>query len=73
MKAFVELVTKHYEAVLSFYGKELGARVARKHLSWYMDEAGTEGELRKSVLTERNTDAVFALIEPAISQQSIAA
>ena len=68
-----ELVAAHYDAVLSFYGKELGARVARKHLSAYMDEAGTPGALRKSVLTARDPEAVFALLEPAMSQQSLAA
>lgn len=68
-----ELVAAHYDAVLSFYGKELGARVARKHLSAYMDEAGTPGALRKSVLTARDPETVFALLEPAMSQQSLAA
>jgi tRNA-dihydrouridine synthase B len=33
----------HYEAMLSFYGRVLGPRVARKHLGWYMDGAATPG------------------------------
>ena len=36
-QALTELVSTHYEAVLGFYGTELGVRVARKHLGWYMD------------------------------------
>ena len=41
----------HYEAALAFYGPELGARVVRKHLGWYMDRAGTPAALRAAVLT----------------------
>jgi tRNA-dihydrouridine synthase B len=26
--------------MLSFYGRDLGLRVARKHLGWYLAEAG---------------------------------
>ncbi len=31
------LICGHYEAMLSFYGRELGLRVARKHLGWYLE------------------------------------
>ena len=40
-RAFADMVAGHYEAMLSFYGRDLGGRVARKHLGWYMDDAGT--------------------------------
>ena len=36
-----DMVADHYEDMLSFYGRVLGPRVARKHLGWYMDEVGT--------------------------------
>ncbi|WP_147115294.1 tRNA-dihydrouridine synthase, partial [Tateyamaria sp. syn59] len=49
--AFLDMVSGHYEAMLSFYGAELGGRVARKHLGWYMDEAATPDALRREVLT----------------------
>ena len=49
--ALIEMVARHYEAMLDFYGAELGGKVARKHLGWYMDEAGTPGDLRRQVLT----------------------
>ncbi|MBB3710685.1 nifR3 family TIM-barrel protein [Limimaricola variabilis] len=48
---FIDMVSTHYEAVLRFYGKALGGRVGRKHLGWYMDEAGTPEALRREVLT----------------------
>ncbi len=47
----VEMVITHYQNMLSFYGVDLGSRVARKHLGWYMDGAGTGAGLRRSVLT----------------------
>ncbi len=50
-EAFLDMVATHYEATLSFYGRDLGGRVARKHLGWYMDEAGTPPALRRAVLT----------------------
>jgi tRNA-dihydrouridine synthase B len=37
------MIARHYEDMLSFYGRVLGPRVARKHLGWYMDGAGTPG------------------------------
>ena len=59
---FTDMISEHYEAMLSFYGEELGGRVARKHLGWYMDEACTPAALRNRVLTERNTSEVIRLI-----------
>lgn len=38
--ALADLVAAHYEAMLSFYGRDLGRRCARKHLGWYLEEAG---------------------------------
>ena len=68
-RAFVDLVCGHYDAMLSFYGEALGGKVARKHLGWYMDVANTDGALRKRVLTERNTDEVFAMLPDALAGQ----
>jgi nifR3 family TIM-barrel protein len=50
-EAFSEMVAGHYEASLTFHGTEIGARVVRKHLGWYMDRAGTPAELRRRILT----------------------
>ncbi|AZQ67923.1 tRNA dihydrouridine synthase DusB [Silicimonas algicola] len=49
--ALADMVRGHYDATLAFYGEDLGARVIRKHLGWYMDRAGTSADLRKHVLT----------------------
>ena len=59
---FAEMVLGHYEEMLGFYGAMLGARVARKHLGWYMDTAGTAPSLRREVLTASGPAQVRALL-----------
>jgi tRNA-dihydrouridine synthase B len=64
--AFVEMVAGHYDAMLGFYGEVLGARVARKHLGWYMDTAQTPAGLRKEMLTAATPARVKALLPDAL-------
>ncbi|WP_424986733.1 tRNA dihydrouridine synthase DusB [Microbulbifer sp. S227A] len=67
--ALVALVCGHYQAMLSFYGADLGGRVARKHLGWYMDRARTDGGLRRRVLTSKDPQEVLRLLPDALAQQ----
>ncbi|KNG93040.1 tRNA dihydrouridine synthase DusB [Pseudaestuariivita atlantica] len=71
--ALVDMVAGHYEAMLDFYGRDLGLRVARKHLGWYMDRAGTPAGLRREVLTSREPSAVIANLDAALTGQRHAA
>ena len=64
--AFCSMVSAHYEAMLSFYGNGLGAKVARKHLGWYMDTAATPSELRGLVLTAPEPAQVLRLLPDAL-------
>ncbi|MBY6089840.1 tRNA dihydrouridine synthase DusB [Maritimibacter alkaliphilus] len=64
--AYYDMVSGHYEAILSFYGKALGLRVARKHLGWYMDEAGTADVLRGRILRSFDSAEVIRLLRPAL-------
>lgn len=66
--ALADMVAGHYEAMLSFYGVDLGGRVARKHLGWYMDHAGTGADLRRRVLTSAPREVLHLL--PAAMQDS---
>ena len=66
---FVNMVSEHYEAMLSFYGEELGRKVSRKHLGWYMDEVGTGADLRRSVLTTKTPADVLRMLPDALSDQ----
>ncbi|MCI5094877.1 MAG: tRNA dihydrouridine synthase DusB [Rhodobacteraceae bacterium] len=65
-QALVDLVATHYDAMLGFYGLDLGLRVARKHLGWYMDMAGTGAALRRRVLTEKDPAQVQRLLPEAL-------
>jgi nifR3 family TIM-barrel protein len=67
-EAFVQIVLQHYEEALSFYGNELGTKVTRKHLGWYMDQAKTPSDLRRAVLTATPGDVrrhLRAALDPA--------
>ncbi|AHD00951.1 tRNA dihydrouridine synthase DusB [Leisingera methylohalidivorans] len=67
--ALIAMVAEHYRAMLDFYGLDLGIRVARKHLGWYMDEAGTGPAMRRAVLTEKDPEDVIALLPEALTAQ----
>ncbi len=71
--ALADLVAEHYEDMRAFYGPELGARVARKHLGWYMDAAGTPAPLRREVLTDADASRVRALLPVALGHYAEAA
>ena len=62
--ALVELILKHYEAMLSEYGKAVGVRVARKHLDWYLQALGLELDKprRTALLAGDEPQEVIALI-----------
>ncbi|TCP25319.1 tRNA-U20-dihydrouridine synthase [Rhodovulum adriaticum] len=68
--AFAAMVAGHYQDALSFYGRDLGVRVVRKHLGWYMDHAGTPTDLRRAVLTARDPERVLALLPEALAGTS---
>ncbi len=63
----VRMVQEHYESMLAFYGRDLGLRVARKHLGWYMDAVGTGARLRRAVLTSRAPKEVLLLLRDALT------
>lgn len=72
LKEFSQLVAEHYDSILQFYGRELGVRVARKHLGWYMDEAGTAQVLRRKILTAATPEDVFEALPDAMEQEQAA-
>ncbi len=65
--AFADMVAGHYDDMLEFYGTELGLKVARKHLGWYMDRSETPRDLRKRILTETDPVQVLALLPVALA------
>lgn len=62
--ALSDLVIEHYDQILGFYGRDLGLRVARKHLGWYLDAAGRP-DAREDIVTATDPVLVRALIADA--------
>lgn len=63
----IEIIRSHYEAMLSHYGKYIGARAARKHLAWYLDAnparaSATTTKTRLKLLTTSDCNEVLAVI-----------
>ena len=71
-KDFASLVAAHYEDMLSFYGKALGLRVARKHLGWYMDTAQTAFDIRQLILRSESPATVLRLLPDAFHRRQAA-
>lgn len=68
--ALADLVAAHYQAMLGFHGRDLGVRVARKHLGWYVDAAGGAPALRRRLLTAPDPRQVLALLPDALTPAS---
>ncbi len=71
--ALADQVCDHYESILSFYGKDLGVRIARKHLGWYVDAAGGSVALRSRLMREKDPATVLAILPDALTRQKEAA
>jgi tRNA-dihydrouridine synthase B len=70
--ARADMILHHYEDMLSFYGRELGLRMARKHLGWYLEEAGLD-HAREPILTSTDPAEVMRLIRDAFAEMELAA
>ncbi|MFN3724149.1 MAG: tRNA dihydrouridine synthase DusB [Paracoccaceae bacterium] len=64
--ALADLIAEHYEAQLAFYGRSLGIKTARKHLSWYLEQAGALAH-RAAILTSEDPAQVIRLIRASLS------
>ncbi len=57
------VLIEHYEAMLSHYGREIGVRMARKHLAWYTKGLAGSAEFRNRVNFIDDADAVIAALD----------
>ncbi|MFN3845929.1 MAG: tRNA dihydrouridine synthase DusB [Paracoccaceae bacterium] len=64
--ARADVIIEHYEAQLSFYGRALGIKTARKHLSWYLEDAGTLIH-RSAIVTSDDPAQVIRLIRASFA------
>ncbi len=56
------LMVEHYQAMLTFYGTELGRKSARKHLDNYCQQLPDGASLRAAIIREPDPDLVIARI-----------
>jgi len=54
-----EVLIEHYSAMLELYGREVGVRIARKHLGWYTKGMHGSAEFRNHVNSIDNPDQVL--------------
>ena len=62
--ALADLAVEHYEAILGHYGEQAGVRIARKHLGWYLEEAGKNEipvPVRQKLMTSNQPSEVVRL------------
>lgn len=70
--ARARMILDHYDDMLGFYGRDLGLRMARKHLGWYLEEAGLP-HAREAILTSTDPAEVISLLQLAFAELELAA
>jgi len=58
-----EIVLRHYDEMLRYYGEYSGIRIARKHLCWYSSGLKNSSEFRREVSRADDPVKVVAAIE----------
>lgn len=68
--ALCDFISEHYEAILGFYGADLGLRLARKHLGWYAERV--DAPLRAEMMVSDTPAKTLSLIRDAFSERTAA-
>lgn len=55
------IILAHLESLYSFYGEEIGIRIARKHLGWYLKTLPDAARARPELMAAGSSGAQFAL------------
>ena len=64
-----DTILEHLEDLHQFYGKNLGVRLARKHLNWYCKNIDGAETLRKRVLRVEQAREQKKLVEDFFQTQ----
>jgi tRNA-dihydrouridine synthase B len=74
LAAQYDIVRGHYDDMLSHYGREIGLRIARKHLGWYSKGLPGSAEFRAAVNQTDEVPQVRALLrafyDPLIEREA---
>jgi len=62
LSAQLRIVLGHYEDMLTYYGSEVGSRIARKHIAWYSRGLSGSAEFRAAINQTVDVNRVKALI-----------
>jgi nifR3 family TIM-barrel protein len=65
--ALQAIVVGHYAAIVDHYGPWVGAKVARKHLGWYLSLIDASDDVRRAIVTEVRPDVVYRLLDAAFA------
>jgi len=57
-----DTITSHYRAMLDLYDKDVGVKMARKHLGWYVKGIPGSAEFRNRINQEPSPDRVLAML-----------
>jgi nifR3 family TIM-barrel protein len=57
-----DLIAGQYEAILRLYGRDLGVRVARKHLGWYLERVPGTAAARARLMRLGDPGQVLAIL-----------
>ena len=71
--ALAALISEQYEAMLALYGRDLGARVARKHVGWYLDRVPGMAGVRARLMCLADPAQVLGLLRQALESAPPAA
>ncbi len=69
-KEKLDLILKHYDSMLSYYGERRGVPMARKHLSWYCSNFAGSASFRAELNKLTDPDEVRANLREFFSAQS---
>ena len=70
--ALADAVDAHYDDILTHYGRDLGMRVARKHLGWYVDAAALPDPTaaRKALMAATSPETTRVTIRAVFAESS---
>ena len=57
------LIVEHYRGMMDLYGEEVGVRISRKHLGWYVRGLPGSAEFRNRVNQQDRAATVLAMLE----------
>ena len=59
----LDLLAEQYDAMLAFYGRDIGLRVARKHIGWTLDRIPGAAPLRQRLMRADEPATVLSALK----------